>query len=90
MKAVRRGRLTAEQAGRVVEAAILLAQTNVRTYPQVALIRDAADLATAEGITLYDALYVVLAKQLGLPLISLDEAVAGAARRAGVAVIEKR
>jgi predicted nucleic acid-binding protein len=90
VKAVRRGQLTADQAGRVVEAALLLVQSNVRTYPQVGLIREAVKFASTEGITLYDALYIALAKQLRLPLVSLDAIVTESARKAGVTVIGRQ
>ena len=38
-----------------------------------ALMRDTIDLATNYGIRAGDAVYVALARQLGIPLVSFDK-----------------
>lgn len=44
-------------------------------------------LARAHGLTVYDAIYLELAERRGLPLATLDKALAAAARRVGVEVV---
>jgi predicted nucleic acid-binding protein len=45
------------------------------------------DLAQAQGLTVYDATYLELALRSGLPLATLDAALARAARATGVGVL---
>lgn len=49
--------------------------------------RETLWLAREEGLTTYDAAYLELAVRLGLPLMTRDGELAGAARRLGVAVL---
>ncbi len=49
--------------------------------------RETLTLAKAEGLTAYDACYLELALRHGLPLATKDEALARAARRAGLKVL---
>lgn len=44
-------------------------------------------LASATGLTVYDAAYLELAQRLRLPLATLDQALAKAAKEAGVIVL---
>jgi len=48
---------------------------------------DSLSLADRYGLTLYDATYLELAMRSGLPLATLDDALAQAARRASVEVL---
>ena len=45
------------------------------------------DLAMARGLTAYDAAYLALARERGLPLATLDESLARAARLEGVVLL---
>jgi predicted nucleic acid-binding protein len=49
--------------------------------------REITTLARAEGLTTYDAAYLELAIRRGLPLATRDDALIGAARRIGVALL---
>jgi len=49
---------------------------------------DIPALADVHGLTTYDAAYLELALRLGLPLATLDQALARAARSAGVTLFE--
>lgn len=69
-KAVNRAGLPAEDAQMFVDQLGKLMLTSV---PTEVLISDALALALRQGITAYDACYVVLAAQLGKPLITADE-----------------
>ena len=88
--AVRRGTIRKRAFDKAVEAALRLAAANVRMYPQKELMLDAVAVASQSGITVYDALYLVLARELRLPLLSLDVGQADAARRLGLRAITSR
>jgi predicted nucleic acid-binding protein len=49
--------------------------------------REVLALARAEGLTTYDAAYLELAVRRGLPLATKDEALLGAAKKVGVAIL---
>jgi predicted nucleic acid-binding protein len=49
-----------------------------------AIWEDSFEIAVAEGLTLYDAAYLELARRKGYGLFTLDAALAGAARARGV------
>ena len=55
---------------------------------EVKYLEKAFDLALSTGITVYDALYIALAKQRKSPLLTRDRVQAKAAREVGVEVVE--
>lgn len=69
-RAVRRGRLTAEEAKLGVDTFAKMAILNVLSHP---LIPMALDLAISSNCTLYDCLYVTLAMESSAQLITADE-----------------
>ncbi len=81
----------AERLGRIAAGEAAAAMGRLRRLP----LEDAgagADgailaLATARGLTAYDAAYLALAQERGLPLATLDQRLAGAARQEGVALL---
>ena len=89
------GLITAERRGRVTPVVrdgfvALLQDIDIRVEPSdVALaFSELMPLARHEGLTTYDASYLELATRRSLPLATLDAAMAAAARRIGVDVIE--
>jgi predicted nucleic acid-binding protein len=84
--AERRGRLTAEQVKTLAEDLDDFSHT-VQIDP--ATVRSSVLIETARrtNLTVYDAAYVELAARRRLPLATLDDKLAEAARRAGVALI---
>jgi len=86
--------LLAERRGRTIQGGIVArlelmgqlpiaidAETTGRAW------REILTLARAERLTTYDAAYLELAVRRDLPLATKDEALLGAARRIGVAVV---
>jgi len=81
--AVRRRRLTAAQA----EAGWTAYQTIPIRLLEVDIGRAMA-LATERGLYAYDAYMLELARNRGLPLLTLDAKLSDAARLAGIALVE--
>lgn len=86
LMAERRQRLTLAQRVRALTA---LGSLPIATDTETATHAWAQTIALAEahGLTVYDATYLELALRAGLPLATLDEALARAGRTTGVAVL---
>lgn len=80
-KYAQRNNLTSEEAA---EALDLVQQTDIVLVPQTHLLADALRFAVAVNITVYDALFSVLAQREKAPLITADYPLA--ARLAGTEV----
>jgi predicted nucleic acid-binding protein len=85
LQAERRGRIAAADVAvrlDLISALPIMVDQNTvgRAWTEV------LHLARVERLTLYDATYLELAARRGLPLYTRDNALAGAARRQGVAV----
>jgi predicted nucleic acid-binding protein len=86
--------LQAERRGRTIQGGIV-ARLELFTRLPIAIDgetsgrawRETLAVARAERLTLYDAAYLELALRRGLPLATKDEALLGAATRAGVSVL---
>ena len=85
LQAEKRGRITAADIAMRLE---LIAELPINTDNETAARawREILALARAEGSTTYDAAYLELAIRRGLPLLTKDKALIGAAARTGVAV----
>jgi predicted nucleic acid-binding protein len=83
--------IMAERRGRIVAGEAAAAMGRLRRLP----LEDAGAgsdsavlaLAAAHRLTAYDAAYLALAQDRGLPLATLDQKLAGAARREGVPLL---
>ena len=81
----------AERRGRIAAGEPAAAMGTLRRLP----LEDAGTgsdgivlaLAMAHGLTAYHAAYLALAQERGLPLATLDQKLAGAAKRAGVPLV---
>ena len=82
LSGLRRGRLTANQARTAVVALGALPIEVDLDTPSRAL-SESWPLAARHGLTTYDAAYLELATRRGLPLATLDERLASAARAEG-------
>ncbi len=85
LSAERRGRLTDDALGRNLE--LLAALPIERVIPPIAMT---LALATRTRITSYDAAYLALARQLALPLATLDRGLSRAANASGVELYDAR
>ena len=74
--AERRGRIAAGEAAASMGRLRRLPLEDAGAGPDGAVLA----LAMAHGLTAYDAAYLVLARERGLPLATLDQKLAGAAR----------
>lgn len=85
-QAERRKRLTPAQTSAHLE---LLDRLPVATDDETdsRAFREILSVARTEGLTTYDAAYLELAGRRGVPLATLDRALARAARRVGVATL---
>lgn len=81
--AERRGRITEAQTTRF---ALLLESLPITVHDTPPPLAELLSTARRHGLTAYDATYLLLAVDLGLPIATLDAELAGAAERAGVAL----
>ncbi|MCO5176939.1 MAG: type II toxin-antitoxin system VapC family toxin [Thermomicrobiales bacterium] len=86
--AERRGRLTADQSARFVEFISGL-PIEVDTVGLETVFDRALPLARVLGLSVYDAMYLDLARRDRVPLVTLDRRLADAARRMGVPLLEE-
>jgi len=84
-KRVTRGELDAEYAVKVLS--VLAALEIIKVADQRKLLPDAFTLAVKRNVTVYDALFVALAKEAEAPLLTADKTQAKAGREEGVKVI---
>ena len=59
----------------------------VRIYPQEELYFDAIEISLRNDVTIYDSLYISLAKKLDTPLITSDVKQSNIAKREGIETI---
>ncbi len=89
--------MTAERRGRLKRGLTgpLLAQLSVLPWEwdkpaHFAVMEETIAQGRGKGLTAYDAAYLRLARERGLPLATQDKALRAAARSAGVVVIENK
>jgi predicted nucleic acid-binding protein len=88
--AVVRGLMSLEEARQAYRILSMLAGTNIELHPQGELMDEAFEIALRRRVTVYDALYIALAKRRGTPLLTLDRKQAKAAQKEGVEVVVQR
>lgn len=83
VKAERRGTLS---AGELEKARSVLGGAAIQIHNQLPSIGEMIEAARQWHCQVYDATYVLLAQEQGLPLMTLDHGMRDACERAGVAV----
>lgn len=79
--------LSPEEAKYAYEILLLLVKNNIELRSQLELMDVAFDISLRRGVTVYDALYIVLAKKERVQLFTLDVKQARAAREEGVELL---
>ena len=67
------GRINKEELKLKLEALKLLIDKNIKIIPQTKLITEATEIAINNNITIYDAIFISLAKTQNLPLLTKDK-----------------
>jgi predicted nucleic acid-binding protein len=88
--ASRRGLVDLDTAKKALNSALQVTSINLRMISQSELVSDAYDLAAETRLTVYDALFVFLAKKTKSSLASVDEGQLRAATNLGIKQIELR
>jgi predicted nucleic acid-binding protein len=84
----RRGLVDSENAKKALELALQLARINLKIIPQFEKVKEAFDLERETRLTVYDALFISLAKKTGSHLMSVDEDQTKIAAKLGIKIIE--
>lgn len=74
-------------AGAAREAFAILRSLPLRAVSSADLVPAALDLALANALSVYDAIYAVLAQRLGAPLVTADGRLRQTLRKAGLAAL---
>ena len=72
-KAFHRGLISKDNADKKFLALISLININVKLYEQSRIIQEAYTIAMKHNITIYDSIYIALAKKLKAKLVTLDK-----------------
>ena len=82
-----RKRMSLDEARHALRLLLKLVERNVEIYPEVRYLEKAFAISAEYGITVYDALYIALAQDRNLPLLTLDEKQRCVAKTLGIAVL---
>ncbi len=89
LMANRRGLVDKETAEKALDLASRVARINLKLVPHSEMIEEVFDFAKKDTkLTIYDALFVFLAKKTGSYLVSLDEGQAKVATKMGIKLLE--
>ena len=82
-----RGSITVDNAIKLYEIMESMIGKNIILEPEIKYLQDAFKIALKNRVTVYDALYISLAKAKNLPLLTLDRRQSKAAKEVRVKVI---
>ncbi|HKW05910.1 MAG TPA: type II toxin-antitoxin system VapC family toxin [Nitrososphaerales archaeon] len=89
LTALRRRRINEKEARNALEVLLSFVDTNIKILPQdSSLLREAYEQARENGSSIYDSVYIVLAKRLNGSLASRDPKQIEFAKKSGVKVID--
>lgn len=87
LEARRQKRISPAEGERVLRAILALSEANIRLVPQEDLVPGAFKIAAENDLTIYDSIYIALARRSGNALASRDRRQAEVASKLGVKVI---
>jgi|YelNatPaOPRAMG01_1025707.scaffolds.fasta_scaffold118151_1 predicted nucleic acid-binding protein len=88
LMATRRRSINGQQARTCARALMALSKSNIKLVEQEDALDEAFSIAMRNNLTVYDAIYIALARKLRTALLTCDERQADSARREEVDVIE--
>jgi predicted nucleic acid-binding protein len=88
LMALKRGRLSNEQAEKAMQALMSLVGSNIKIFPlKEDILWDVFRIARENGLVAYDAIYIALAKRKGGSLASRDPKQIEAAKKSGIKIV---
>ncbi len=87
--AERKKRMSKSQADAALSALRMLVGGAIKIQEQQELLPSSFEISRSEKITVYDAIYIALAKNLGARLLTRDDTQAKVAKSLGVAIAEE-
>lgn len=87
--AERKEKVNKSQADAALTALRVLVGGAIKLQEQQELLLPSFEISRSEKITVYDAMYVALAKKLGAGLLTRDDRQANAARSQGIEVVKE-
>ncbi len=88
LEALRQRRISREESEKILKAILVLSETNIKMLPQENLIADAFKIASENNLTIYDSLYIALAKNPESSLLSMDKRQVAIAEKLGVKIFK--
>ena len=88
LEASKQRRITREESEKILQAILVLSQTNIKLVPQENLVTDAFKIATGNDLTIYDSIYIALAKKSEGSLASRDKKQIEVAAKIGVNILK--
>jgi len=82
-----RKRISLDEARHALRLLLKLIEKNVELYPETQYLERAFVISAEYGITIYDSLYIALAKDKNIPLLTLDEKQRRVAKELGIAIL---
>jgi len=71
--AARTGALTGQEAGKALSLLLRMVGGDLLLEPELKYLEKAFEISLAYSVTVYDALYIALALEKSLPLLTLDK-----------------
>lgn len=88
LEARKQRRITREESEKTLQALLALSERNIKLIPQEGLVLDAFKIAAANDLTIYDSIYVALAKKTEGSLASRDKRQIEVAAKIGVNILK--
>jgi len=83
----RRGEMSLTDARITIEALKEILDKAVRVEGELPYLDEAVNISFSQGVTIYDSLYIAMAKKKGLKLVTVDEIQANAATAENISVM---